>query len=108
MNELQTTEMLVKSILEVDKQARNSDSILYLRVLEQIAWEEGICLDMLSVVNFLNAQNRLPFPPFESVRRSRQKIQAAHFELASDKRIAKLRKEKEAEYKAYALERGSI
>ena len=41
MTELLSTAKLVKSILEEDSQARNSDSILYLRVLERIAKEKG-------------------------------------------------------------------
>lgn len=97
------TTQLVKSILEVDKQARNSDSILYLRVLERIAKEEGIQLDYLTVRRFLICQDILPFPPFESVRRTRQKVQATFPELASDKKIAKMRMENEKEYRAFAL-----
>lgn len=103
MNELKTTTQLVKSILEVDELARNSDSILYLRVLEHIAKEEGIQLEHLSVRRFLISQNIFPFPPFESVRRTRQKVQATFPELASDKWLAKIRAENEKEYRAYAL-----
>ena len=103
MNELKTTTKLVKSILEVDKQARNSDSVLYLRVLEHIAAEKGIQLDYLTVRRFLTSMNILPFPPFESVRRTRQKVQATFPELASAEKIAKMRMENEKEYRAYAL-----
>lgn len=103
MTELQNTTKLVKSILEVDTQARNSDSILYLRVLERIAEETGIHLDFLTVRNFLNSMNVLPFPPFESVRRTRQKVQATFPDLASAEKVAKMRKENEKEYRAYAL-----
>lgn len=103
MTELQNTTKLVKSILEVDQQARNSDSILYLRVLERIAEETGIHLDFLTVRNFLNSMNVLPFPPFESVRRTRQKVQATYPELASAEKVAKMRMENEKEYRAYAL-----
>ena len=103
MTELKNTTKLVKSILEVDKQARNSDSILYLRVLERISQERGIHLDFLTVRNFLSSMNILPFPPFESVRRTRQKVQATFPELASAEKIAKMRMENEKEYRAYAL-----
>ena len=103
MNELQNTTKLVKSILEVDTQARNSDSILYLRVLERIAEERGIHLDFLTVRNFLSSMSILPFPPFESVRRTRQKVQATFPELASAERVAAMRMENEKEYRAYAL-----
>lgn len=103
MTELKNTTRLVKSILETDTQARNSDSILYLRVLERISKERGIHLDFLTVRNFLMSMNVLPFPPFESVRRTRQKVQAAYPELASAERVAAMRMENEKEYRAFAL-----
>ena len=103
MTELLSTAKLVKSILEEDSQARNSDSILYLRVLERIAKEKGIYLDYITVKDFLVGMNVLPFPPFESVRRTRQKVQAAYPELASVERVATMRMENEKKYRAFAL-----
>lgn len=103
MKDLKTTTKLVKSILEVDEQARNSDSILYLRVLERVADEHHIKLDFLTVRHFLTSMNVLPFPPFESVRRTRQKVQATYPELASAKKVAAMRMENEKVYRAYAL-----
>ena len=104
MNELKTTTKLVKSILEVDKRARNSDSILYLRVLERIAAEYNLSLDM-SIKAFLKylALAPNPYPKFESVRRTRQKVQATFPELASAEKVAKMRMENEKEYRAFAL-----
>lgn len=43
MTNLTTTTNLVKEILEEDKQSRNSDSLLYLKVLERVAerlWDQ--------------------------------------------------------------------
>lgn len=103
MKDLKTTTKLVKSILEVDEQSRNSDSILYLRVLERVADEYGIKLDFLTVKRFLTSMNILPFPPFESVRRARQKAQQTNPELASAGRVSAMRMENEKIYRAYAL-----
>ena len=103
MNELMPVTLLVKSILEEDTQARNSDSILYLRVLERISKERDVHLEDLTVRSFLTSMSVLPFPPFESVRRTRQKVQATYPELASTERVATMRSENEKKYRAYAL-----
>ena len=106
MNDLKTISGLVKHILEQNKQARNSDSILYLKVLEYQSHENGIDLRLLSVPVFLMEMKEQGFAPFESVRRARQKIQAAHPELAAYERVEVFRAENEAEFRAYA--RGEV
>ena len=68
---LNSTKALVKSILEQDEQARNSDSFLYFRVLERI--DKAILT--VPVHEFLLGMGLNGIPPFESVRRTRQKIQ---------------------------------
>lgn len=108
MNELKTTTKLVKAILEEDKQTRNSDSYLYLKVLDHIAHRDGIFLAGMPVPYFLENMQRLGFPPFESVRRSRQKIQAAFPELAACEKVEAMRAEQKAEYFAYATDRGAM
>lgn len=105
MTNLKTNVGLVKAILEEDKQARNSDSLLYLRVLEHIASEKSIDLGGISIKTFLNSLSVFPFPPFESVRRTRQKVQERFPELAADKKVRKYRLENEEEYRAFAKER---
>lgn len=95
---LQTTESLVKEILTESKAARNSDMLLYVKVCERIN-PEALKLPIQQLLLSLKELN-IPCP--ESVRRSRQKIQNRHIELASDKRIAKLRAKNEAEYREYA------
>jgi hypothetical protein len=57
---------------------------------------------MLSVPVFLTKMNELGFPPFESVRRNRQKLQAAHPELAACEAVESFREEKEKEFRAFA------
>lgn len=105
MDNLRTTTALVKKILEEDKHARNSDSILYLRVLNHVAEREGINLGEVSVIQFLLRADKCKcFPIFETVRRSRQKLQQHHPELASCEEVQEARMENEAEYRAFAKE----
>lgn len=102
MNELKTTAKLVKAILEDDKQCRNSDSFLYLKVIEHIAEQKGVDLFGISVPVFLCTMRSYGFPPFESVRRSRQKVQAEFPELAASERVSGLRMINETEYRQFA------
>ena len=102
MNNLKNTTALVKSILEQDKQCRNSDSFLYLKVLRVLAKEKNITLEFMSIPDFLANYHGTQLPPFESVRRARQKLQAAHPELAACEKVQEARMENEAEYFRYA------
>ena len=105
MSKLQTTQALVKSILETDEKSRNSDSILYLNVLNICGERNGIDVKTMTVSDFLLQLKDNGFPPFESVRRTRQKLQAEYPELRAKKEIQAFRAEQEQEYRAYALER---
>lgn len=102
MNELKSITKLVKIILDQDERARNSDSYLYLRVLSVFAESKGINLEEVKVPYFLLNLKDLGLPAFESVRRTRQKVQEQHPELQSSARVQALRAEKEAEFRQYA------
>ena len=102
MVDLKNTTALVKSILEQDKQCRNSDSFLYLKVLSAAAKQKGIDLEKMTVPYFLLNLHGAGLPPFESVRRARQKLQATYPELAACERVEGFRMENEAQYRAYA------
>lgn len=104
MNKLRTTTALVKRILEIDEQARNSDSHLYMRVLEVVSEDWNEPLHNMTVCRFLQDMNKLGAPSFETVRRTRQKVQAQYPELAACKKVAEARMENEAEYRAFAKE----
>lgn len=91
LKELQTVKKLVTDILERDQRARNSDSYLYLKVLEVIAKEKGIDLSQIMVPVFLTEFQGVVFPPFETVRRNRQILQAARADLQASDEIAEAR-----------------
>lgn len=101
--ELITTTALVKQILKQDERARNSDSFLYFRVLGVLALEKGIDMNRIPVPLFLLNMAEWGFPPFESVRRTRQKLQATFPELSADEAVEEFRAENETEFRAFAV-----
>ena len=103
MLDLKNTTALVKSILEQDKQCRNSDSFLYLKVLSAIGKQKVIDIEKMSVPYFLVNLHGAGLPPFESVRRARQKVQATYPELRACKAVEDFRADNEAQFRAYAV-----
>lgn len=103
MNNLYHTSAIVKAILEENPQTRDSDSFLYLKVLEYKAKEAGIDLKGLTVPYFLKNISKLGFPGSETVRRARQKIQASNPELAASDKVKDMRSEQEKVFRAYAV-----
>lgn len=102
---LNTTKALVKTILEQDKKARNSDSYLYLKVINSIAEKQEINLNDIAVTDFLLNISSSPFPPFESVRRSRQKLRAEFPHLEAEPEIEIFRADNEEAYREFARAR---
>ncbi len=73
----------MKYILYTQPETRNSDDLLYLKVCEYL--NQG-CMHLSFATVILN-RNNFKLPPFESVRRSRQKLQAAFPELAGSDEV---------------------
>lgn len=97
-----TTE-IVKEILDKEPQTRNSDNALYIKVVEKI---NGTALDkpFWEVMLGLEA---LGLPCFETVRRTRQKVQAEHPELKPCEKVQDFRTGKEIEYREYFGPKGA-
>lgn len=106
MQSIKKTSEVVKAILQKDKQARSSDSYLYLKVITHTAEQIGVNLHGLSVPMFLLYGSDMGFVGFETVRRTRQKIQATYPELAASEAVEGFRMENEAEFRAFA--RGDV
>ena len=100
--ELNKVSKLVKAILEEDERARNSDTRLYRQVVSYIGKSKELDIGVMSVTYFLDNLNELGFPKFETVRRSRQKIQAKHPELAGNDDVEAQRIINERVYREYA------
>ena len=104
---LQQLKAIVYEILKADERTRNSDSLLYLRVLDRIAKDTDSLVTPLSmtVAYFLQHMQEHGFPPFESVRRARQKTQAECPELKACERVQAMRKDNEVEYFEFAAQK---
>ena len=95
MARINTIHTQVKRILENKPETRSDDWLLILEV-----WKEYISTGM-SVGHVLTHHIELGVPSFESIRRSRQKIQADNPHLVEAVAVA-FRMAKEAEYRQYA------
>jgi len=89
VDNLKSTAGIVRHILEEQPKTRNSDSLLYLKVLEHVATHNEECPDLkrMTVPDFLLNMSEYGFPPFESVRRNRQLVQAKRPDLAASNDI---------------------
>lgn len=106
MNELKTTAALVQALMEQDPRCRNSDGFLYLRVLFECAAKKDVCLDSITIPDFLLHHHGTDFPVFETVRRARQKIQQRYPDLAACDAVQDFRQENEAAYLSFV--RGDV
>lgn len=100
MREIKKTAVLVKDVLEKEPETRNSDMTLYIKVCERIN-PAVLCVPFWVALMNLKAYK---LPCIETVRRTRQKIQAECPELASTEKITAARYVKQAEYLEYARE----
>ena len=98
LKELHTISTIVKDILKQDKRARNSDMYLYIKVCEHIN-PDALTYPFVIVMQDLNAFN---LPNFETVRRTRQKVQQCNPDLCADSKIEAHRTLNEEEFKKYA------
>lgn len=62
MQDLKNIKTLVKTILENDERARNSDSFLYFRVIEAVGKIKGIDMNRIPVTVYLLNQAAWGFP----------------------------------------------
>lgn len=102
ITKLYKTTDLVKEILMKNKQARNSDTHLYLQVIYKVGMLKGIDVNAMPVTEFLMKRNKLGFPCYESVSRARRKLQAEYSELAGTDEVEEQKVINERVYKEYA------
>lgn len=98
MDNLKNISRIVTEILKEDKRARNSDSYLYLAVCQKINPD---CINR-SFLYVMSQINDLGLPKMESVRRTRQKVQHDHPELAGNRTVTDQRRENEQEFRKFA------
>lgn len=103
MDELRNTAKAVKRALETDRKARNCDDYLYFLVCKEKLSEIGVDIKTLSFETALLWRKVYKLPPFETVRRARQKIQSKYPELSGCVVVERARAEKMTDYRAFAL-----
>lgn len=97
-NKLFETKALVKEVLEENEKARNSDNELYVEVCYRVN-PYALTVPFAEVIGNLD---KYGIPPFETVRRSRQLIQAERPDLRPNDEVALFRAENETAYKEFA------
>lgn len=102
MEELKKTADLVKNILERRPKARNSDDYLYFLICYTKLKNQGVDIRSISLSEALLHRKEYGLPPFETVRRSRQKVQADNPDLAATDKVQEFRTEKEEAYREFA------
>lgn len=103
MEELKSTAKIVKYILETNAKSRNSDDFLYYLVCKGILKKHGIDIKTIPFETALLWRKVYKLPPFETVRRARQKIQAECPLLASVIEVQTAKNDKMTDYRAFAL-----
>ena len=98
MKNIKNTSDLVKDLLIQYPLARNDDDYLYLKVCETM---NKHLVDLPFSVVFMH-RRECGFPPFESVRRARQKLQSAFPELAGSDEVEAQRAVNESIVRDYA------
>jgi len=104
MKDLKTIEEKVKAVLTENMAARNDDMKLYLYVCDYTLSDKDIHVGNMPFETVMEQYRSLGIPCFESVRRTRQKLQAKYPELAGNRQIQKLRAAQEKVYRKYAKE----
>ena len=102
MNDLKAVSAMVKVILTENVQARNDDNVLYLKVLQIVSNRNSIDLQSMTVPVFLMKMKEYGLPGFETVRRSRQKVQADNPDLAGNAAVRRKRAKQESVYREFA------
>lgn len=98
MDNLKNISKMVKEILTVSPDARSSDDVLYLKVCQKCnsdALKEPFWFVLSNLKEF-------SLPKFESVRRARQKVQAAYPDLSGCTAVEEQRTVNETAFKSFA------
>ncbi len=102
MHDLKTTTKRVKNVLEMHPQARNSDNYLYYIICKEQLEKQGLDIEGITFANALLNRKAFCLPPFETVRRTRQKLQEKIPDLAALPEVEAARLELEEEYREFA------
>ena len=100
MDSLKTIEGKVRAVLQENEDARNDDMVLYLALCNLYLKDAG----NMPLAQILLNHKELGLPSFESVGRTRRKLQEKCPELLGSVRMQKIRAKGEKAYRRYAKE----
>ena len=100
MDSLKTIEGKVKSVLQKNEDARNDDMVLYLALCNLYLKDAGT----MPLAEIMTRHKELGLPSFESVGRTRRKLQEKYPELLGNTRVRLIRAAGEKAYRKYAKE----
>ena len=100
--ELKTITDIVKEVLRSHEKARNCDDYLYYLVCSLVGKQNGFDVDNMQLSHFLLHRREYKLPAFETVRRTRQKIQQHHPELCGNDVVEGYRTVNEDKFRNYA------
>lgn len=104
MKKLLNTTKLVKEILTDKPETRNDDNLLWLESVRAVVknFKYGNKMTELTFAYVLKNIHSLGLPSFESVSRSRRKLQEKYPELRGSEYVRRKRSEREKVYREYA------
>lgn len=102
MGELGKTTDIVQSILRQDAATRDSDSLLYCKVLERYGRKLGVDFTRVSVDSFFRSYKKYNIPSVETVGRCRRKLQEEYPELRGSEATEAQRGAREKQFRHYA------
>ena len=88
---------IIEKVLKENPETRSSDNLLYLKTIEEIKPGSS----SLSIATVLRNLKEYKLPQFETVRRSRQKIQSENKDLLGSKETQRRRHQLEEEFHDY-------
>ena len=103
MEQLKTLEGKVKAILKRNKDARDDDMVLYLALCNDCLPDAG----EIPLAEIMARHKSLGLPGFESVSRTRRRLQARHPELLGSLPVQARRSAGEKAYRRYAKGQGA-
>lgn len=102
--ELKTVKKMVEKLLKENLILRGDDDLLFCEICRQIKPET----QLMSVCEFFLMRKKMGLPSFESVRRSRQKVQEEHPELKPCERVQESRKRQEEKFYNFATKQAEF
>lgn len=96
---IKNVESLVGLVLVSCPSTRDNDDVLYYHVLKALGMDGHTTVEEF----LLDTRKSEGYPPFETVRRTRQKLQAEFPDLQGTRSTKEKRKEAEEEFRAYAV-----